>query len=103
MLERADVLEIHTKLLEAALTYYQDFIDQHGEDASIETELTDSRAQVARILDELAIMQEGNPLELLASKAVQDDLKLSKKQRTRLIELAKEFLTFWGKQADEFH
>ncbi|MGH7225604.1 MAG: serine/threonine protein kinase, partial [Gemmataceae bacterium] len=103
MLERADVLEIRKKLLEAALTYYKDFLDQHGDDASIQTELTDSRAQAARILDELAIMQEGNPLELLACKAVQDDLKLSDKQRVRLFELDKEVLTFWGKQAEEFH
>jgi eukaryotic-like serine/threonine-protein kinase len=103
MLERADVVEIRQKLLEAALTYYKDFIEQHGDDASIQTELTDSRAQAARILDELAIMQEGNPLELLASWAVREDLKLSEKQRARLIELDKEILTFWGKQAEEFH
>lgn len=48
-------------------------------------------------------MQEGNPLELLACKAVQDDLKLSQKQRVRLYELDKEILTFWGKQADEYY
>jgi predicted Ser/Thr protein kinase/AraC-like DNA-binding protein len=102
MLERADVLEIRKKLLEAALTYYKDFLDQHGDDASIQTELTDSRTQAARILDQLEIMQGDNPLELLANKAVQEDLHMSQKQLARLFELDKEVLTFWGKQADEF-
>jgi eukaryotic-like serine/threonine-protein kinase len=101
MLDKPHLLEVRMKLLEAALTYYQDFIDQHGDDPSIQAELADSRARAACILHALPSMQKCSHFELLASKAVQDDLRLSENQRTSVAKRAEGILQYWEKQADE--
>jgi serine/threonine protein kinase len=48
------------KLLEAALEYYQDFIDEHGDDPSIQAELLDSHLRVATILKEIGSKAEAD-------------------------------------------
>jgi serine/threonine protein kinase len=44
---------VRLKLLEAALEYYRQFIDQHGDDPALQAELVRSHYQVARLLSEL--------------------------------------------------
>jgi hypothetical protein len=44
------VQEVRRKLLEAALLYYQGFIDQHGDNASIHDQLVASHLRIANIL-----------------------------------------------------
>lgn len=50
---RPELQELRRKLLRAALAYYKDFIEQRGDDPSVQQELAESHMQVAGILDEI--------------------------------------------------
>jgi hypothetical protein len=52
---------VRVKLLRAALDYYEQFIDQHREDAGLQEDLAKSRSRVADILNEL----EGRPVAVV--------------------------------------
>jgi hypothetical protein len=95
MFDKPQLLEMRMKLLEAALTYYQDFIEQHGDDPSIQAELDHSRQRAARILQEISAMQDCNKLKVLTHQAVQDDLRLTDGQRDRVAERWKEIADYW--------
>jgi serine/threonine protein kinase len=51
--QRPEWQAVRMKLLERALEYYQQFIDQHGDDPALQEELGRSHFQVARLLSEL--------------------------------------------------
>ena len=110
MADKPEMQDVRRMVLEAALSYYQQFIDQHRDDPSIEKELAESHLRVAGILNEigsqpeaLAALQRGIPSIspkissrrghiqgfLLTQKSVQDELKLTKEQR-QVIEQASE-------------
>jgi hypothetical protein len=71
-------------MLEAALAYYQDFIEQHGDDPSTQAQLEDARSRVAHILRDLLSLQEADPLELVSYPEIQEDLGLSSDQKARI-------------------
>ena len=50
LVDKPDVLEVRRKLLEGALQYYQEFIEQQADDASVQKKLAFGRARVAQIL-----------------------------------------------------
>src|SRR5262249_3181334 len=50
---RPDLEGLRWQLLEAALAYYQSFIDQHKDDASLQADLASSRARGESVLAEL--------------------------------------------------
>jgi hypothetical protein len=75
------------QMLEAALLYYQDFIDQEGDDPAARAELTASRTRVSTLLSELAAMEAGGRLMLATEPPVQAALRLTDEQRARLREL----------------
>ncbi len=72
------------RLLEAALAYYQDFLDQRRDDPSTTQELEASRAKVKAILSELTVLMGASQFALLQQPPVQDDLGLSDSQRQEL-------------------
>jgi serine/threonine protein kinase len=72
---------LRKRLLEAALAYYQDFIDQHRDDPLIQKELEASRAKVETILSELTTLMGAGQYRLLQAEAVQNELRLSEEQR----------------------
>jgi len=51
--ENADPQKVRRELLEAALKYYQSFIEQNGDDPSLQAELAASYAKVANLLGDL--------------------------------------------------
>src|SRR5262249_19357360 len=51
--DKAELQEVRRRLLEAALAYYQDFIDEHRDDPTIEAELAASHLRVATRLSEM--------------------------------------------------
>ena len=67
--------------LRAALTYYQNFIEQHRDDPSIRKELESSHAKVEKILGELTTLLGASRYMPLYQKGVQDELRLSSDQR----------------------
>jgi len=97
--DKPELRPVRRKLLEAALGYYKDFIEQSGDDPSVQAELDASRWRIASILEEMgqkedaqAIFEQlrgglrwpGSPMfgvsSLLTQPAVQQDLKLSDEQ-----------------------
>jgi hypothetical protein len=82
------------RILEAALDYYQDFIEKHQEDSSIRKELAASLQRVANLLYETGYRQHaghlrgGHWLFLLTQPSVQAELHLSEEQLERVGQLS---------------
>jgi hypothetical protein len=74
------------KFLEAALAYYQEFLEDAGDDPSIQGELKESLARVDGILKELTELEGSGRYMLLAERDVQDDLNPTPEQRQKLAE-----------------
>jgi serine/threonine protein kinase len=74
------------KFLEAALAYYQEFLEDAGDDPSVQGELKESLARVDGILKELTELEGGARYLLLTEKDVQEDLKPTPEQREQLRE-----------------
>jgi serine/threonine protein kinase len=72
------------QMLEAALVYYQGFLEQHRDEPKIENELTQAQAQATQILAELGAFSEFGRVrqraELLSQKSVQKELDLPPEQ-----------------------
>lgn len=79
---------LRKRLLEAALEYYQEFIQQRGEKPDAQAELAITRDRVKKILDDLAVLQADRQSFLLRDPAVLDDLEASAEQRQRLAAMA---------------
>jgi serine/threonine protein kinase len=80
---------LRRRLLEAALIYYQEFIEQRRDDPNAQAELAATQARVRKILDDLAVLQGAGQLYLLGNPAVLDDLQLSDEQRAKIAELSR--------------
>lgn len=78
---------LRKRLLEAALEYYQEFIQQRGTKPEAQAELAITRDRVKKILDDLAVLQADRHNSLLRVPEVLDDLHASAAQRERLIEM----------------
>lgn len=75
---------LRTRLLETALQYYQEFIDErhgHPEDQAI---LEATRDRVEKILDDLALLRADRQFFLLWEENVLDDLQATAAQRNEL-------------------
>ena len=87
---------VRRRLLEAALNYYQAFIDERKDDPSISQELEAAHARAFSILTELSAVDEMGRLtsdvQFLREPSVQKDLALSPDQITKLSHLWSE----WG-------
>jgi eukaryotic-like serine/threonine-protein kinase len=82
---------VRKRILEAALAYYQDSLEKHGDNPSIRTEFTAASKRVGEILAELATLQGPGQFQLLTRKDVQDDLHFSEAQKRKLDDLAGQF------------
>src|SRR5262249_44299644 len=89
---------VRQRLLETALSYYQNFLDQRRDDPTIRAELEASRAKVATILGELTTLMGMGQYAVLQQKSVQEELGLSEDQRAALAEIDKN----WHKFVHEF-
>ncbi|MCI0456437.1 MAG: serine/threonine protein kinase [Gemmataceae bacterium] len=76
-------------LLEAALVYYQEFIDQRREEPDAQTELEITRGQVEQLVRDLAVLQGAGQIFLLRDPAVLANLDVSDEQRGHLTDLTK--------------
>src|ERR1019366_5547149 len=79
--------DVRRRLLEAALAYYQEFIEQRREDPNAQAELAVTRDLVETILNDLAMMQGAGRHFLLKEPTVRDDLALSDDQRAQVTQL----------------
>ena len=79
---------LRSRLLEAAVSYYQEFIELRKDDPRAQADLALARDQVARILGDLAALQSNRTLYLLDDPAVQKELQLTDAQQNQLDELS---------------
>jgi serine/threonine protein kinase len=84
--DRPDMEGLRRQLLEFALTYYQQFIDQHLDKPDAQ-QLTATKDRVKKILDDLIVLQGGGQLFLLKNPDVLEALQASREQQTRLDEV----------------
>jgi eukaryotic-like serine/threonine-protein kinase len=75
---------LRRRLLEAAVVYYQEFIELRRENPEAQAELAATQGGVKTLLADLAVMRSAFRHMLLSDPAVQRDLKLSAEQRQRL-------------------
>jgi serine/threonine protein kinase len=78
---------VRKRLLEAALSYYQELIAYRREDPDAQAELALTRDRVQKIVADLAVLQGAGDFYLLEKAAVLDDLHASPTQRERIAEL----------------
>jgi serine/threonine protein kinase len=82
---------VRKRLLEAALTYYQQLIEQRGEGPGARAELEVTRDRVKDVIADLAVLQQGRgQFDLLKNPGVLDDLRASAKQREGIDERMQE-------------
>jgi serine/threonine protein kinase len=93
---------VRRRMLEAALAYYQEFIDQAGDDPLLQSELAASHHRVETILSELSALEGTGQLVLLGDHAVQDDLGLNPGQRTRVEALGESLSRHWREAFRKF-
>jgi serine/threonine protein kinase len=86
---------LRRRVLEAALAYYQEFIDQRRDDPRSQVELTATRNKVRQILDDLAALLEDRQYSLLGEGPVLNELGLSREQRFLLQDLSKRMADAW--------
>ncbi|MDB5311132.1 MAG: prkC 35 [Gemmataceae bacterium] len=99
--DRQSSLDMRMRLLEVAIAYNQEFIEQHGGDQLVQAELESSKHRVESLLRDLAALQDGNPLELLTCPPIQEDLGLSPVQKARVAECWAGVERFPGPKLDE--
>ncbi len=81
---------VRKRLLEAALAFYQEFMEQRRDDPTAQAELEQTRLRVRAILSDLAVMRGAWKHMLLNNPEVQDELKLDTAQRGRAREIVQE-------------
>jgi hypothetical protein len=77
---------VRKRLLEAALSYYQELIEHRRENPKAKGNLEATRDRVKKIIADLVALQGMRQFRLLERGAVLDDLRLSAGQRERLSE-----------------
>jgi serine/threonine protein kinase len=78
------------RLLETALDYYQQFIEQRRDDPAAQAELEVTLDRVKAILADLKILQHAWQHLLLGEKSVQTDLQITPEQRDGISKIIKE-------------
>ena len=94
---RPDMEWLRLRLLEATLTYYQDFIEQSGDDPSLQAELELSRVRVTSLLGQLTTLTRSNQYIPLHAPAVQQELGLTDEQRWEIDRMHRN----WGDKSRE--
>src|SRR4029077_1015846 len=77
--------QVRRKFLQAALDYYNEFLEQRRDDPTVRQELLESTQWVAEIVEELAALDRFASFMLLANRFVQEDIGLSSEQRKKLL------------------
>ncbi len=90
---RPEMDGLRKRLLEEALVYYQELIQQRRDEPDAQAELTATQAHVREILDDLLVLQGAGQLALLANPGVLADLRPSAEQREQITEWSRRLAT----------
>jgi serine/threonine protein kinase len=95
---------LRKRLLDSALTYYQEFIDLRRDDPAAQDELRETKERVENILAELSVLQGVGRTMLLKEPSVQEDLRLSAEKKASIREMfdrGKEKIMSFGRLLSE--
>jgi len=81
LVDKPDMMGLRMRLLESAVDYYKQFIEQHPDDPS----LVNTQARVKTILSDLKVLQATMRLPLLQNDAVLEDLHATVNQKAMLV------------------
>jgi serine/threonine protein kinase len=81
---------LRKKLLEWALGYYQEFLQQESDDPEFKADLAATRDRIQRILADLSVLEGSGQLAYLSQPEVLDDLEATPDQRKQLSDLSKQ-------------
>src|SRR5262249_33225302 len=95
--------ETRRRLLEAAMAYYQEFIELRRDNPDAQAELEAVRDSVQAILADLAVLRRSWQHMLLRSPGVRDDLNLSSDQFNRLNEAFSDIGGLRFERPSDFH
>jgi serine/threonine protein kinase len=90
-LDKPPMQPLRKRLLETALVFYQDFIEQYQGDTNREAELLTVQKRLRKVLDDLSIMEGAGQLVLLGEKSIQADLELGEAEQKRIDAIALDF------------
>jgi hypothetical protein len=94
---------LRKRLLEAALAYYGEFIEQRRDDPSALAELGATQDRVRKLLADLAVLQGAGQFRLLTHPAVLDDLGVSAGKRKQIAEQSRLMEERQQESFREFH
>jgi serine/threonine protein kinase len=80
---------LRKRLLDSALSYYQEFIDLRRDDPAAQKELRETQAQVEAIVADLAVLEGVGRTQLLRHDPVLDGLDLSAEKRRKIDDMFK--------------
>ncbi len=71
---RPDLQDLRRNFLETSLAFYQEFLELRSEDSRVASELVATSARVQKMVEELRLLENIEPLLLLSNRAIQEDL-----------------------------
>jgi hypothetical protein len=94
---------LRKRMLEAALSYYQQFIELRRDNPAAQKELESTRDQVKSIVDDLAVLQGAGQLRLLEQESIRSELQLSAEQQEQTDALNHKMAARRSQTFDRFH
>jgi eukaryotic-like serine/threonine-protein kinase len=90
---RPDLQDLRRNFLETSLSFYREFLEQRADDPQLATELSATSTQVQQLVDELRVLDNLSPLQLLGQSDVQDELKIDSDKVAKIEEAVIVFQT----------
>jgi serine/threonine-protein kinase len=89
---------VRRELLESALTYYQGFVDRHGDDPALKGDLADACTRLAGILAQLGSVREALKVQQQAEHLLSDLRRLRPKDKKLALDLVAHYRAVAGLQ-----
>jgi hypothetical protein len=90
---KPNMYQSRRKFLQAALDYYESFLEQHVDHPEVVAVLSATSRRVSQIVNELSALDSLSPLMLLSNEDVQQDLGMSPSQREQTNALVEQLWT----------
>ncbi len=88
---RPDLQNLRRSFLEASLSFYEDFLEHHSEDPGVASELAATSSRVQKMVEELRVLDNIAPMEMLSDWAIQKDLGIDEETATSVARTIDEF------------
>lgn len=99
---RPDLQDLRRSFLETSLQFYQDFLEDRGDDPTLAKELEATSNRVANMVEELKILDSISPLRALADDRVQQELGINRTKAEVITTAVDEFNEQRQSMANQF-